>query len=364
MDIDYDFYTTLDKSVLEKIVSHTKNILNLRDAKTLEAIKTRDVSLLNESLKYNKHKILPSVAWNTVQFVDLTYKQLDFFLYCVALPKFQTEEKKQETAFNNNLIDVKNRVQQALISSFKDSQLFNYFLSDSQYSESLKDIIKENAINGHTSVEVIDIIFKNNLVNFDKEFLYNMARYRVSNYLYYILDNQVISLDKNDYEKLYTLTWSYIDNEHFEKITQNCSEYKTISLSSLVENTKNFPIDEFNPFFESYRTGEKLYGLYKKLIKLDDAIFMRTLKNHEVNSLDINTMITILNNLSPKHNEKFKDLALFIAEKKPELLYAIKNPTPAVNNGNFKQYYTSILEYINLEKKLENKPTQIKTIKL
>jgi hypothetical protein len=92
MNIDYDAYNQMDVKELEKIVSHAKNILNLREQKVTNAFKNKDLIALKAALKLNADQKIPRNAWEELKFNDFKYEDLEFFNFCTTLPKFKEND--------------------------------------------------------------------------------------------------------------------------------------------------------------------------------------------------------------------------------------------------------------------------------
>ena len=338
MQIDYDAYNQMDVKELEKIVSHAKNILNLREQKVTNAFKNRDLIALKAALELNKDQKIPRNAWDQLQFNDFKFENLDFFNFCTTLPKFKEHD--------DDPMDALSKTQQAVIGAFSDKRLFDYFIQNPTYAKILKENAKDFAVAKTTSKEIIELLLNHKFLEANQDLLDTVINSGNEMFLEYFFENKTYPFSKEDYKELYDRTWTYLSDSLLDVIKEKYPEHKDISLSDLVGPVK-------------VNHGKDAdYERYKKFLKIEQKSFIRTLNTHYFDKNTVAHLIRAFNNLAPAENEKFMAFTDLIISKYPDLICVFKEQQSLVTSGHFKKIYEKIANYADFQVDLERKDGQ------
>lgn len=338
MQIDYDAYAKMDVKELEKVISHAKNILNLREQKIKNAFTNKDLTALKEALEFNQDQKIPKNAWEELKFNDLKYENLEFFNFCTTLPKFKENDDDPFNALS--------KTQQAVIRSFSDQRLFNYFIKNPSYAKILKENAQDFAVAKTTSKEMIEVLLSNNFLNPNKELLDTVINSGNETFLEYFFENNTYNFIKEDYKELYNRTWTYLSDNLLDIIKDSYPEHKDISISELVVQVK------------VNHGKDPDYERYKKLLKIDQAPFIRALNTHTFDKDVVGHLIRAFNNLAPAENEKFMAFTDLIIGKHPDLIPVFKEKQSLVTSRHFKKIYEKVANYADFQVDLDRKEGQ------
>lgn len=329
MQIDYDAYTKMDVKELEKIISHAKNILNLREQKITNAFKNKDLVALKEALEFNQEHAIPRKAWEELNFANMKYEHLEFFNFCTTLPKFKENDSDPFNALS--------ATQQAVISSFSDKRLFDYFIKNPAYVEIIKENTQDFAVAKTTSKEMIEALLNHKFLNPNKDLLDTVINSGNETFLEYFLDNNTYNFNEKDYKEIYNRTWTYLSDNLLDRIKEKYPEHKDISISELVGQV-------------SVNHGKDPdYERYKKFLKVDQLPFIRALNTHSFDKEVMGHLIKAFNNLSPKEDEKFMAFTDLIISNYPDLIPVFKEKQSLVTSGHFKKLYEKVANYADFQ---------------
>jgi hypothetical protein len=338
MNIDYDAYNQMDVKELEKIVSHAKNILNLREQKVTNAFKNKDLIALKAALKLNADQKIPRNAWEELKFNDFKYEDLEFFNFCTTLPKFKENDDDPFNALS--------KTQQAVLGAFADKRLFDYFIAIPTYAKILKEYAQDFAVAKITSKEMIELLLSHKLLEANKDLLDTVINSGNDIFLEYFFENKTYPFSKEDYKDLYNRTWTYLSDSLLDFIKEKYPEHKDISLSDLVGPVK-------------VNHGKDAdYERYKKFLKIEQKSFIRTLNTHNFDKNTVAHLIRAFNNLAPAENEKFMAFTDLIISNHPDLIPVFKEQKSLVTSGHFKKIYEKVANYADFQIDLERKETQ------
>lgn len=329
MRIDYDSYNNMDVKELEKVVAHAKNILNLREQKITNSFINKDLVALKAALEFNSEQKIPHKAWEVLDFSKMKYEDLEFFNYCIKLPKYEQH--------NNDAFQRISKTNQAIISSFSDEKLFKTFMSNDYFINDIHRLAPEYAVEITTPKEIIKELIDNKILNTDSNLLDKVVNSGKENFLEYFFENKVYNLTKDNYKDLYLRTWNYLNDDLLEIIKENYPEHKDIPLSNLIK-----PV-------ETHFGKDPDYEKYKKFLKIDQNSFIRALNTHHFEKEIIPHLIRAFNNLAPAENEKFMVFTNFIIDNHPEFVSVFKEQKSLAASGHFKKVYEKVLNYADFQ---------------
>lgn len=338
--INTNNYNDIEQKDLLALTMYLNQLVEEREKMVLKSIVNKDVMAFKSALSHNKDKVLSKRAWQTINFGDMKEEHLDFFICISQLPDY-----KENDISNNNRL---NKTDTAMYAALHDEKLFDYFIEKPEYLKSIKHVVSEYGLSPQIPKNNIEKLFNKSLLNLNKGLMNEIIFDNRTNYLEYLLENKLIKLSKEQLKDIYMQNWNNANDQFISLLCNNFSEYKEIKLFELI-NKLDRPRGRPNGRSE-------MYEKYKSFTKLEDGIFIRTIKNHPMTIDDVRTLTASFNTLSPEQDEKFHKFINLVVEQSKECMIAVKEHSDVINT-QFKEEYIKAINYIDLNIDLDKQET-------
>jgi hypothetical protein len=342
--IDINDYNEIEQSELIELTIHLNALVQKREEEIIKAIIEKDLDALQTALKFNKEKTLSYKAWQTLNFGDMTNEHLDFFIYVSSLPEYESKDSRSELLTKTGT---------AIYAALHDDKLLDFFLDKPKYEDLLKKIVFEYGLSEKIPKENIKKLLEKDLIKLNTGLINSVLFNNRSNYLEYLIENKLVDFKKDDIVKIYLKNW-FNNNKFTSLIVNNFQYLKDIPLNALINKTEivNLKSSLKSPFYERL----------KSFVKLEDDIFLRTIKSHFITTDDIKNLVVTFNNLSPKQDEKFHKFVNLIVNEFPEHMATLKEQ---ILEYPLNVEYEKAINYIDLNINLkENENIVAKKIKI
>ncbi len=347
-----DKYKDLSRKQLKEIIKILE--LNLDNARNelVEKQNLLEKSLSNyelDGLKFflNTQEKLSEDDWNSLHFLNMKAKDIDFFLYVKDLPEFKKYNRE------NNAFKDLTKTQEAIYASLKDKDLFDFFVNQSEFIEDFKFVLSDQGINANVDRLIINDLFEKELINLDdgQTLFEKFTNRSCFNFLEYLIETVPEFFEKHHYETLYKGFWLTMPDFFLDLMKRNFPEYKEISVCSLSDS---FDVNKDD-------LAKDLKRMYS-LIKFNESNFIRVLEEHKTTAFDIHCLMDAFQEFTPDTDKEFQKFIEVIAEKKPEHISTLKRFNC---NTKFNKTFHKALDYLDIHSGLEKKDVpQEKKLKL
>lgn len=309
---EYDNLTSAQiEEMAKSLAEQSKNLKKLvqeRDNRLTKALYSLDLEGLKKAMAENGDKPFPEDTGAGIVFTEMKAKDIDFFLYVTSLPQF----KKFETSnYNSDLT----KSEEAVATSIRDKELFNFFINHPLYSTWFNKIIPEYGIDKKAHKDVIPQLFERGLLKPTEELFNKAMDAKAYNFLEYFIENNSYADINNKMHDIYFKVWNRPNESITELLKNRLPRVKDIPLNNLI---KTFPIarHEPNPTLERFDT----------LLGHKEESYLKIMEDHPMTKDDIKTLIIAFSHTEDYPNyPQFHNFCKFIVEKKPQHINDLKN---------------------------------------
>lgn len=294
--IDYKSYVELDNKELEQLVSHAKNILNLRHQDELNAVTSYDADALKDTFENNQRRMLSEKTWKALDVSDLPLEKMAFFDLIRSLPQYA---KKNEQYAKDNLATYEEKMVQNVI---RNADYMAYCLDNEDYRPLALKLIEKGRPMQSLRMEntaVIDLLVQREIIKPDNNIIKNMVQwlardnyrlYEYTGYLEYAIVHCGVTLEKEEAQAFFKINWNQCSLNLREILLRDYMDNKEIPLSEAMQN--------YGVGYSANKAGDN----YKDLVKSNNNRFSHVLSMFSVTEDDINLMMKPIRNILNNKN--------------------------------------------------------------
>lgn len=289
-----------------------QKVLEERENKILAAFLKHDVSALKKALDNNKDKKISADIWAKLTFRNLT--NINFYNYVISLPEYES--------YKYTYWKTVTKLEDAIIHSLTNKESFDFFSSHSEFTEDFNKIISDQqyAVSRNVSKEVIHELFQKKILKLDDDLISKIWDTSCINYIEYIIENNLCTLEQDGYKDLYLFSWTSLRPVLRKLTKERIIDLKKINLSEVVDKVVVHPFTKENNQYQLVRHN------WLQFMRYDESLVLTAIKDHTVNMAEIDNIVSFFRYGTPT-NEDFNKLHKFveiIANEKIELINYLK----------------------------------------